>query len=352
MSQSGTFRRFIHDTLSTRTSLPKSHVDALTDPSAMLEFERAFTSKLWDPLSQWEWYELIGDVTTNKIVVWYYQRRFPDIFNPKTALGQGNLSPVATMARLKMNSISKRAYSGFARHLGFDRWIKIPECVDDHSGRPTLTVNPTPATPMKLAAPEAPKSDSACEDVFEAFIGCLEYLVDDRIGQHVGYAVCYDWMKTVLDECIQHVDMSLEALYDSRSLVNEIKSVCGSLMDCRIENHAVPGTGSPGGGGTKSMYRARYVVLVRRSGQPVIELRQPWFVATNKKDAQQLAAKFMLDAEVFQRTAQLYGLPLKKEPLQVKKGSTPPLAGLPTDPSPGRAHPGPGRSSPPSPPGR
>ena len=316
------FRAFIHQTLRTRTSLPVAQIDQLTTPVCMLEFQRAFTSKLWDPQLQWEWYELIGDVTTNKIVVWYYQRRFPDIFNPRTALGQGNLSPVATMARLKMNSISKRAYSRFARHLHFDWWIQIPEGVDTDQPRPSLSLS-IPLSELKLATPDAPKSDSACEDVFEAFIGCLEYLVDEKIGPHVGYAVCYEWMKTVLDECIQHVDMSLEGLYDKASIANELKSVCGSLMDCRIESHAIHSSTSPhcqtAQNRGKTLYRARYVVMVRRPGLPQLDLAQPWFTAQGKKDAQQLAAEYMVNNEVFQNVAAQYGLPLKKVPLQVKR---------------------------------
>ena len=315
-----TFRDFIRDTLRTRTQLPAASVDLLTDETCMIEFQRAFTSKLWDPLNQWEWYELIGDSSTNKIVVWYYQRRFPDIFNPRTALGQGNLSPVATMARLKMNSISKRAYSGFARHLGFDRWIKIPEGVDvDHHHHHHQPQPNRSQGELRLAAPSAPKSDSACEDVFEAFVGCLEYLIDERIGPHVGYAVCYEWMKTVLDECIKHVDMSLEGLYDHRSIANELKSVCGSLMDCRIESHAVPCPDQSPTTHGKTTYRARYVVLVRRPGHPQLELPQPWFAAPGKKDAQQLAAQYMVRSEVFQGIAARYNLPLKKAPLQVKQ---------------------------------
>jgi len=304
------FRTFIRNTLSKRTTLNTGLVDKLTTPECMVEFTRAFTSKLWDPNLQWEWYELIGDVTTNKIVVWYYANRFKDMFNPKTALGQGNLSPVAIMARLKMNSISKRAYSKFARHIQFDRWIRIPEPVEsDMNGS-----NPNP--PLKLMTPESSKPDSACEDVFEAFVGCLEYLCDQHIGPHVGYAVCYEWMKTVLDECIQHVDFTLEALYDSVSICNERKSIAGSQMDCRIEAHAVsptmngmsrPHTKSH----TPTQYKARYVVYVRKPGQPQIEVPHPWFTGMGKREATQGAAKHMLDNKCFEAVVNKYGLTLR-----------------------------------------
>jgi hypothetical protein len=260
---------------------------------------------------QWEWYELIGDVTTNKIVVWYYANRFKDLFNPQTALGQGNLSPVAIMARLKMNSISKRAYSRFARHVQFDRWIRMPvECESDSDS----SVQP----PRVLMSPEADKPDSACEDVFESFVGCLEYLCDQLIGPHVGYAVCYEWMRTVLDECIQHVDFSLEALYDSVSICNERKSIAGSQMDCRIETHILsPRLNShsqsqyrpPG----KTQYKARYVVLVKRPGSThTIEVPHPWSIAQGKREACQTAAKAMLDNKCFEAVVDKYGLTLRQ----------------------------------------
>lgn len=304
------FKDFIKTTLTQRTFLLEEQINLLTDSTAMLEWQRAFTSKHYDPNCQWEWYELIGDVTTNKVVVWYYQARFKDLFNPLTAVGQGNLSPVATMARLKMNSISKRAYSKFARHVNFHTYIRIPEAMDTDQARSNQPPPTDPST-LKLAPPESPKSDSACEDVFEAFIGCLEYMIDHRIGQHVGYAVCYEWMKTVLDECIKDVDMSQSGLYDWKSIANERKSIAGQLMDCRIESRNISGPANPNRAPGKSQYTARYVIVVRLPGKPQVDVPQPWVVAAGKKEAEELAAKHVLENKCFERVVERYKLPLR-----------------------------------------
>lgn len=252
------FKAFVQRTLCTYTALNLDQVNKLTDAEGMVEFSRAFTSKTHDETFHYEFYEMMGDATSNKIVVWYFQRRFPEMFKPETAHGIGNMSPVAIMARLKMNGINERSYSGFARKLGFDAYIRSTE----HVG------------------------NSVCEDVFESFIGCLEVLADRRFGMHVGYAICYDWMRGVLDKCCRHIDLSHESLYDAKSRVNELKNSLGKGLQMEIETEALP----------DKKFKARYVL---RQNNRTYEC--PWSSGARKKDAEQNAAKQVLLTNAFEK---------------------------------------------------
>jgi dsRNA-specific ribonuclease len=188
---SSDFRGFIHNILSVNIGLDERFTDLLTDEKCMVEFTRAFTHKSIDPLVNYEYYEILGDATTNKIVVWYYHRRFPELFN---TTGTGNMGPVAVMARLKQTGVSKRTYSRFASNLGFWEYIRrAPEFEKDRT--------------------------SMLEDVFEAFCGCLEYLVDTVVDEHSGYMVVYNFMKPIMDK--EKISTDRESLYDQKSKLNE-----------------------------------------------------------------------------------------------------------------------------------
>jgi dsRNA-specific ribonuclease len=169
--------------------LTEEYIGILTSQESMIEFQRAFTTKKFNPQFNYEFYEILGDATSNKIVVWYFMRRFPEIFN-KPQRG-GAMGPVAVMARLKMEGISKKTYSEFAEQLGFyEHIICTPE--------------------------DRLERKSILEDTFEAFVGCLESLVDTKVGICTGYSVIYEFMRHLMDK--RHID--LENLYDNKSLLN------------------------------------------------------------------------------------------------------------------------------------
>lgn len=184
------FKLFITGLLK-QSGVSKKYIGVLTTDDCMKEFTKAFTHKTIDPINNYEYYETLGDATTNKIVVWYYHRRFPELFNNP---GGGNMGPVAIMARLKQEGVSKRAYSSFSERLGF--WEHV------------------------IATDEAKKSrKSILEDLFESFVGCLEHLIDSKIQEYCGYAVVYTFMKGIMDGI--DINISREALYDEKSLLNE-----------------------------------------------------------------------------------------------------------------------------------
>ncbi len=186
------FVGFIRELLKS-AGLNKRYINLLTDESGMIEFTRAFTAKGVNPVNNYEFYEIMGDATTNKVVVSYYKRKFPDIFGKNTGKG-GNMGPVAIMARLKQNGISKKTYGRFAKNLGFWEFI--------------------------IATEEESKSTKKLfEDTFEAFCGCMEELIDNRVLMHSGYSIVYQFMQPIMDK--EEVSLERDDLYDQKSRVNE-----------------------------------------------------------------------------------------------------------------------------------
>ncbi len=183
------FKEFIQKLLST-SGLNQPHIEMLTTPECMIEYEKAFTSRKYNPENNYEFYEILGDATSNKVVVWYYLRRFSNLFKNSK---EGEMGPIAMMARLKMVGVSTTTYSQFANQLGFFKYIKATD--ED-----------------KL------KKNNLLEDVFEAFLGCTELLVDTTFGSHTGYSIVYEFMKNLMDK--KEISLDIGSLYDNKSLVN------------------------------------------------------------------------------------------------------------------------------------
>lgn len=155
--------------------------------SRMDMYEIAFTHKSCDPTNNYEMFEMIGDATANKFVVWYFYRRFPQLNCSKG---------VKVLARLKINYSSKVMFAKIADSLGF--WPYIRTC-----------------DPNKNLAKK-----SLLEDVFEAFVGLTEMLLDEYFTIGVGYAVVHDILKAIFDEF--DVSIVYEELKDAKTKLKEL----------------------------------------------------------------------------------------------------------------------------------
>lgn len=196
LHENKSFKQFIIKLLNI-SGLGDKDIAHFTRKEFMIEFTKAFTSKDYDEIYNYEFYEILGDATSNKIVVWYFKRRFPEVFDMNNSLynKKGHMGAVAIMARLKINGVSKQTYSEYARNLGFFEFIR--------------------ATPTELKS-----SRKILEDVFEAFLGCLESIIDDTVSIHSGYGIAYNFMESLMDK--QNISLKEEDLYDSITRLNEI----------------------------------------------------------------------------------------------------------------------------------
>ena len=182
-----TFKKMIVNILSTRSGLKQKYIDSITDEEGMKVFSQAFTHPTINETENYEFYEIIGDSTVNKSIVWYLTRRFPKLRTP-----QG----VPIIARLKICLVSKKTLATLCEKLNV--WNFVSSDMD------------TRQTKMK----------KTLEDVFEAFLGAVEFLIDSKIKEGAGYSFSYSIIKSLFDE----IDISLKYndLYDAKTRLKEL----------------------------------------------------------------------------------------------------------------------------------
>ena len=140
------FETLIRNILKTG-KLQTKYINILMTPANMTLFGQAFTASSADPVQNFEVFEQLGDLSANKFIVSYMYDRFPQL-NCSEA--------VKIVARLRINYGAKQSFFKIAQNLGF--WPYISASVEQRSRqmRPLL------------------------EDVFEAFIGVTEYIIDKK----------------------------------------------------------------------------------------------------------------------------------------------------------------------------
>ena len=256
------FTNFIRGLLD-KAELSEKYVNLLTDKKSMSEFTRAFTHKSINPIHNYEYYEILGDSTANKVTVWYYHRRLPQLFdNP----GEGDMGPVAIMARLKMVGVSKETFASFADELGFWEYARVSE--ED----------------------EKLKRTRILEDTFEAFIGCLEYLIDIKVADYSGYSIAYIFMSKLMDKV--KLPLTREELYDPKSLLNMDINSFKKVLTMRYETNDKPIDTDD----FRKKFESRVIITDIRSNK---KYRSAIGYGANKKEAEQAAAKLTRDSGIF-----------------------------------------------------
>lgn len=167
--------------------LDSVYQQVLTDPLSLKLYQKAFTHVSFDPYNNYEVYEQLGDITVNKFLVWYFYQRFPSFHSTYG---------VKIVARLRIKYGSKQFLSSLAERLGFWKMIRVAEMISQG------------------------KRMSILEDVFEAFIGVTEYIIDQRMHLGLGYLCCYKILKSWLD--VVPVDISYEQLFDAKTRLKEL----------------------------------------------------------------------------------------------------------------------------------
>lgn len=184
------FTDLIHNLLA-RGKLKKEYIELITDESGMKIYDQAFTHDSFSEKNfsdkNYEFFEFLGDSTVNKAIVWYLFRRFPQLECP---------DGVKVMSRLKIALVSKKSFADFGEYLGFWDFVSC-----DMETRQT-------------------KMKKTLEDVFEAFFGATEMLLDDRIKLGVGGAICAEIVKSLFDEV--EISLKYEDLFDAKTRLKEV----------------------------------------------------------------------------------------------------------------------------------
>ena len=172
------------------SGMKKKYIDKITDREGMDLYRQAFTHESVDSANNYQWLEILGDVTLNKCIVWYINSRFPQLHNKEG---------VKVIARLKINLVSKKHFSEIARRLGFLPFIRCDPT--NNNGKPLQEAD-------------------LLEDTLEAFFGATEMLIDQEVSTGAGYGICYHLIKNVLDP--EHISLKYEDLFDAVTRLKEL----------------------------------------------------------------------------------------------------------------------------------
>lgn len=181
-----TFKLMIQTVLS-KSKLKQKYIDLLLDEESLRLYGNAFTNAIADPVNNYEFYEILGDATVNKSMVWYLFRRFPEL---NCVEGGGILS------RLKQQLVAKESFSNLAYGIKFWDFVTVDKKSKEMNRKKIL------------------------EDVFEAFFGVTEYILDTRIKLGVGSVICYQILETLMDGI--QISTRYEYLYDAKTRLKEI----------------------------------------------------------------------------------------------------------------------------------
>lgn len=188
------FLYFIKQILSL-SNLSDTYYSVLLDKEGINLYDQAFTHKTADPVYNYEFFEFLGDTTINKIIAWYLSRRFNKLNCPEG---------VKVLTRLKINLISKKSFVQCAKQLQF--WDFVSADMDIRTN----------------------KMDKTLEDVFEAFFGVTELLIDSKIRQGAGYSICYTMIEKLMDT--RNISLKYEDLFDSKTRLKEMFDFFGEKI--------------------------------------------------------------------------------------------------------------------------
>jgi dsRNA-specific ribonuclease len=159
----------------------------LTDDALKL-YADAFTSDSVNPLyNNYQYFEMLGDLSINKFIGWYFYKRFPQL---KCAEG------VKIVARLRINYGSKQTFSQIAESLNFWPFITAKNDLRQRNKKSLL------------------------EDVFESFIGATETIASETKGEGLGYTYVHKILTTIFDSL--PISLKYEDLYDAKTRLKEL----------------------------------------------------------------------------------------------------------------------------------
>jgi len=182
------FIDFIDRILGEYGEVSKNNRENILDKEGVSYYYTVFTSPSYNKDSNYEFMETLGDSTLNKAVIWYFARRFPQINSP---------DGIDILTRLKIKFIQKKSFFLLAEKLGFWGYISTNFNRD--------------LTEEKI---------KTLEDVFEAFFGATELVIDKKYSIGTGYKICYKIISRLLDKL--NISINYENLVDSKTRLKEL----------------------------------------------------------------------------------------------------------------------------------
>jgi dsRNA-specific ribonuclease len=163
----------------------------LCDPESMKIYDQVFTHDSFDAVNNYQIYETLGDASFKHFIIWYMHERFPD-------------ADPSTLSRLWILWGSKDMMYQIAERLGF--WPYISTGLEPDKNKDMKNVRQS-------------KRKGLLEDVFEAFIGATEYILDKRFRKGVGNAIVNNILTYFYN--LEDIRIDREVLYDPKTRLKE-----------------------------------------------------------------------------------------------------------------------------------
>jgi dsRNA-specific ribonuclease len=178
------FKNFIGKILTEEGGISLKNKEEILDYDGMNYYSLAFTSPSVDSVNNYQFLETLGDSTLNKAIIWYFSRRFPQI---------NSRDGIDILTKLKIKFTQKKSFAFLAQKMGFQNFIAV-----------------LPGEDMI----------STLEDVFEAFFGATELVLDKKYKIGSGYRICYKIICKLLDTL--QISIGYEELVDAITRFKEL----------------------------------------------------------------------------------------------------------------------------------
>lgn len=217
------YRQFIIKLLVNNGKIKQQDAELYTDKECMPFFIQAMTHDSVNPTNRadnYEMYEHFGDATCNKSATWYLKNRFPDIVK------KGD-EGVQYISKQKSIITSKPYLAKYSDELGFSNFIRYRPLEFEYT-KDSGNVAQTEKHKKVITIDRSMK-----EDVFEAFFGCLEDVIDKKEGiPGIGYSVAFTILASIWDS--KYIPFTKNELIDAKTQLKEIfdrRKINGDKLD-------------------------------------------------------------------------------------------------------------------------
>ena len=169
-----------------KAKVKRKYISCLTKPECISFYTSAFTDPSFDSENNYLYLKTLGTVSISQIIVWYLTRKYPQLTPQK-------------ITQLKKNFIEKSKFGEYGQTINFDQYILRDE-----------KLNITHKT---------------IQNVFEAFIGTTELLVNKNFKFGLGYVIVYKICSSILDEIFIY-----EEELDSKTKLKELLDVYKNIL--------------------------------------------------------------------------------------------------------------------------
>lgn len=200
------FKEFIQTFLIERGNMKSNIVSILLNDKSTLDIiKQAFTSPSVSYTTNYEVWEKLGDGVLKGLLSYYFTRRFPEILTdiraPEILTDIGKTYENKTFFSILFDKLKLYNIGSYKEELVH---IHPRKSIDRVHGDYILTY----------------LDKSTKEDMFEAFFGVIQYIIDSKIQIGLGNAICYNIYASIMDE--EELFIDTDTLKEPISKLKEI----------------------------------------------------------------------------------------------------------------------------------